>query len=170
MLRRLPIILVVIGIVTTLLTTVPPLQIQVQASTIGGCPEGFIPATPPLNPQLGCVPDTITSDPGGQPGPGIPPGACPEGSSPATPPLNPQLGCLPDSITADPGVQPGGDEREVQGESADDETTDGAKGDVGSTLSAVPADRVPSDGEDEGGGEGNEENGSERGANDDVVQ
>lgn len=32
------------------------------------CPEGFVPATPPLNPQLGCVPDTITADQGVQPG------------------------------------------------------------------------------------------------------
>jgi hypothetical protein len=32
------------------------------------CPEGFVPATPPLNPQLGCVPDTITANQGVQPG------------------------------------------------------------------------------------------------------
>jgi hypothetical protein len=31
------------------------------------CPEGWTPATPPLNPQLGCLPDSITSDPGVQP-------------------------------------------------------------------------------------------------------
>ncbi|NJM18885.1 MAG: hypothetical protein HC836_15255 [Richelia sp. RM2_1_2] len=24
------------------------------------CPDGWIPATPPLNPQLGCIPNTIT--------------------------------------------------------------------------------------------------------------
>jgi hypothetical protein len=32
------------------------------------CPEGWTPATPPLNPQLGCLPDSITSNPGVQPG------------------------------------------------------------------------------------------------------
>lgn len=32
------------------------------------CPEGFVPATPPLNPQLRCVPDTITVNQGVQPG------------------------------------------------------------------------------------------------------
>ncbi|MGH9964742.1 MAG: hypothetical protein ACRD5E_07945 [Nitrososphaeraceae archaeon] len=32
------------------------------------CQEGWIPATPPLNPQLGCLPDSITSNPGVQPG------------------------------------------------------------------------------------------------------
>jgi hypothetical protein len=34
----------------------------------GECPEGFTPATPPLNPQLGCVPESATADPGVQPG------------------------------------------------------------------------------------------------------
>ena len=27
----------------------------------GGCPEGFSPATPPLNPQLGCLPDNVAA-------------------------------------------------------------------------------------------------------------
>ncbi|WP_414586692.1 hypothetical protein [Scytonema sp. PCC 10023] len=26
-----------------------------------GCPPGWIPALPPLNPQLGCIPNTIVS-------------------------------------------------------------------------------------------------------------
>jgi len=34
----------------------------------GGCPEGFVPATPPLNPQLECLPWSETADPGVQPG------------------------------------------------------------------------------------------------------
>ncbi|MGH9977585.1 MAG: hypothetical protein ACRD8Z_17385, partial [Nitrososphaeraceae archaeon] len=138
------------------------------------CPEGFVPATPPLNPQLGCLPDTITSDPGVEPGPVIPPGGCPEGFVPATPPLNPQLGCLPESETADPGVQPGEDETEVPDDSVVDETADGDE----TTLSAVPAERQPAEngdggdeGEDEGDeGEGNDENGNDRGGNEDVIQ
>ena len=32
------------------------------------CPEGWTPATTPLNPQLECLPDSITSNPGVQPG------------------------------------------------------------------------------------------------------
>lgn len=33
----------------------------------GLCQEGWIPATPPLNPQLGCLPGSITADLGPQP-------------------------------------------------------------------------------------------------------
>jgi hypothetical protein len=33
----------------------------------GLCPEGWIPATPPLNPQLGCLPGSIAADLGSQP-------------------------------------------------------------------------------------------------------
>ena len=28
-----------------------------------GCPEGWVPATQPLNPMLVCLPDTITYNP-----------------------------------------------------------------------------------------------------------
>ena len=80
--------LVVISLVN-IMTATPLLQIQVLGSIISEdrgqsnappgvdpnecipgnecppeCPEGFIPATPPLNPQLGCVPERITSNTG----------------------------------------------------------------------------------------------------------
>jgi hypothetical protein len=57
--------------------------------------------------QIQASTESITTDQGVQPGPGIPPGECPEGFTRATPPLNPQLGCLPNTITSDPGVEPG---------------------------------------------------------------
>ena len=78
----------------------------------GDCPEGTIQATPPLNPQLGCIPNTITSGPNtddsqaslsAEPTRAVPPnGDCPEGTIQATPPLNPQLGCIPNTITSGP--------------------------------------------------------------------
>ncbi len=33
----------------------------------GECPEGTTQASPPLNPQLGCIPNTETSEPNRQP-------------------------------------------------------------------------------------------------------
>jgi len=82
--------LAVISIVN-ILTATPLLQIQVLGSIVSEdrgqsnappgvdpndcipgnecppeCPEGFIPATPPLNPQLECVPERITSNTGVQ--------------------------------------------------------------------------------------------------------
>jgi hypothetical protein len=145
-------------LVVTILTTGGPLQMQVQGTITtdnGGpssappgvdpnkcipgnecppvCPEGFIRATPPLNPQLGCLPESITADPGDKPGSEIPPGGCPEGFIRATPPLNPQLGCLPGS------------------ETTEHEKTDEENRDSGSTLSAVPEDGEPVDGSEEEG-------------------
>lgn len=75
----------------------------------GLCPEGWVPATPPLNPQLKCVPNQIQSNPPSRRTPlkkqvnhthqfAPLPGLCPEGWVPATPPLNPQLGCLPNQM------------------------------------------------------------------------
>lgn len=72
---------------------------SVSASRGGGleiCPEGWRPVTPPLNPVLLCLPDTIVIDNGGQSAP--PTGECPEGWDRVTPPLNPVLGCLPSNI------------------------------------------------------------------------
>ena len=67
----------------------------------GVCPEGFRPATPPLNPALGCLPDNIYMPPP-LPDPFIPPGGCPSGWQPVTPPLNPVLICLPTDIILQP--------------------------------------------------------------------
>ena len=67
----------------------------------GVCPEGFRPATPPLNPALGCLPDNIYMPPP-LPDPFIPPGGCPSGWLPVTPPLNPVLICLPAEISLQP--------------------------------------------------------------------
>ncbi len=33
----------------------------------GQCPEGTVQASPPLNPQLGCLPNNETSEPNGEP-------------------------------------------------------------------------------------------------------
>ena len=65
------------------------------------CPEGFRPATPPLNPALGCLPDNVYMPPP-LPDPFIPPGGCPSGWQPVTPPLNPVLICLPTQIILQP--------------------------------------------------------------------
>ncbi len=75
---------------------------DVSAARKGGglelCPSGWRPVTPPLNPILVCLPDSILIDLGNQPAP--PEGECPEGWNQATPPLNPVLGCLPGDIVA----------------------------------------------------------------------
>ncbi len=71
-----------------------------EAQSRGGglkvCPEGWRQVTPPLNPLLLCLPNTIVIDTGREDAP--PEGVCPEGWSRATPPLNPVLGCLPDNL------------------------------------------------------------------------
>lgn len=36
-------------------------KVLVVSSPHPGCPPGWIPALPPLNPQLGCIPNTIVS-------------------------------------------------------------------------------------------------------------
>jgi hypothetical protein len=83
-----------------------------------GCPEGFVQAP---NPELGCIANTITSEPNSDsPGdrgqsnapPGVDPNECipgnecppecPEGTTQASPPLNPQLRCLPNTVTSEP--------------------------------------------------------------------
>ncbi len=76
------------------------------------CPEGTTQASPPLNPQLGCLPNTVTSEPDSDESPqrtsdsatlaNNPDGQCPEGTVQASPPLNPQLGCLPNTVTLEP--------------------------------------------------------------------
>jgi hypothetical protein len=63
----------------------------------------WVPATPPLNPQLGCLPDTEIADlshsSSGDDDDRI---GCPEGSVLATPPLNPQLGCISGTVAVEP--------------------------------------------------------------------
>lgn len=108
------------------------------------------PATPGVDPNT-CVPGNEC------------PPECPEGFVPATPPLNPQLGCLPDTITANQGVQPGADKNLVNDESATDQNTDGENEDIGSTLSALPAN----EGSPEGGDESDDDEGEGSDANDD---
>jgi hypothetical protein len=81
-------ITLVVIILVNILTATPLLQIQVLGSIVSEdrgqsnappgvdpnecvpgnecppeCPEGFIPAAPPLNPQLGCIPNNETSEP-----------------------------------------------------------------------------------------------------------
>jgi hypothetical protein len=92
------------------------------------------------------------------------PPECPEGFVPATPPLNPQLGCVPDTITADHGLQPGEDAKVIQGGSVDDETTGGENEDIGSTLSASPANEVSSENGDESDGEDDKGEGTDDGS------
>lgn len=71
-----------------------------EAQSRGGgltvCPAGWRQVTPPNNPVLICLPNTIVIDTGGSEAP--PEGVCPEGWSRATPPLNPVLGCLPNTL------------------------------------------------------------------------
>ncbi|CAN5764680.1 hypothetical protein BH23THE1_BH23THE1_31320 [soil metagenome] len=91
-------ITLVVIILVNILTATPLLQIQVLRSIVSEdrdqsnappgvdpnecipgngcppeCPEGFIPATAPLNPQLGCVPERITSNTGVQSDRSVPP-------------------------------------------------------------------------------------------------
>lgn len=65
----------------------------------GTCAPGWRPATPPLNPVLGCLPNNlyIGLDPDGGLA-SIPPGECPAGWNRVTPPLNPLLMCLPANL------------------------------------------------------------------------
>ncbi len=75
----------------------------------GECPEGFVQAP---NPELGCIANTIASEPNSDSSDdrvsdsatlAIPPnGECPEGTTQASPPLNPQLGCIPNNETSEP--------------------------------------------------------------------
>lgn len=67
----------------------------------GTCPPGFRPSTPPLNPALGCIPDSFYLPTGRDGTLNIPEGMCPQGWRPVTPPLNPMLVCLPDQIVAE---------------------------------------------------------------------
>ena len=76
----------------------------------GQCPPGWIRATPPLNPQLGCIPNQIQtqSQPElkrqtvqiGSPNQTFAPPSndCPPGFQQATHPVNGQLGCLPNTF------------------------------------------------------------------------
>ena len=74
-------------------------DVSAQRGAGGGfeiCPKGWRPVTPPTNPLLICLPDTIVFE---RPGDEAPPeGVCPEGWVQATHPLNPVLGCLPNTI------------------------------------------------------------------------
>ncbi len=73
------------------------------------CPEGTTQASPPLNPQLGCLPNTVTSEPNSDESPqrtsdsatlaNHPNGQCPEGFVQAP---NPELGCIANNETSKP--------------------------------------------------------------------
>jgi len=74
-------------------------SVTVQAQRGGGlnsCPSGWHLVTPPLNPVLLCLPDTLVFDLDEDEAP--PSGTCPEGWMRVTPPLNPVLGCLPATV------------------------------------------------------------------------
>ena len=74
----------------------------------GICPPGWRPATPPLNPALGCLPNTLYLPPGRDGAPDIPEGKCPGGWEPVTPPLNPMLICKPkNEVSERGGPRPG---------------------------------------------------------------
>lgn len=80
---------------------------RAQSSDPGtiGCPDGFVPRPPNLNPALGpCIPGSIASNEVILAVLAIPPVGCPPGFVPRPPELNPALGrCIPGSIAADPG-------------------------------------------------------------------
>ncbi len=77
----------------------------------GECPDGWRPVTPPNNPVLLCLPDTLVLATPEPLAPALPEGDCPEGWKRVTPPLNPVLSCLPGNFTFDMGreeLPPGG--------------------------------------------------------------
>ena len=78
---------------------VPPKHFFRAGIAPGDCPPGFRPATPPLNPALGCLPNNLFLPTGPDGVLNIPEGMCPEGWRPVTPPLNPLLVCLPNQIS-----------------------------------------------------------------------
>lgn len=78
-----------------------------RSSCPGVCPPGFHPATPPLNPALGCLPDSFYLPIGPNGTPEIPPGRCPDGWEPVTPPRNPMLICQPKNRVAAGRPYPG---------------------------------------------------------------
>ena len=86
---------------------------QPEFATPGTCPPGWRPATPPLNPALGCLPNSVYFSPPSNGVIVVPPGKCPGGWKPVTPPLNPMLICLPTVFTGAPAgprvgrIQPG---------------------------------------------------------------
>lgn len=80
-----------------------------------GCPDGFVPALPPLNPALGCIAGNLASGSAGSAGvvstldASVPPGqGCPEGWVPAPPPLNPALGCVNNTVGTGAGTAASG--------------------------------------------------------------
>lgn len=75
-----------------------------RAAGLGICPPGWRPATPPLNPALGCLPNSEYLAPGREGAIGIPDGRCPDGWEPLTPPRNPMLICKPKGVVAQPGL------------------------------------------------------------------
>lgn len=96
-----------------LLTTAAPIAAVAQPPQIPGCPPGWVPATPPVNPQLGCLPGQMQARPTTRPAlirktqfkaqpkkVQLPPPGCAPGWTQAVHPLNPQLGCLPTQIQA----------------------------------------------------------------------
>ncbi len=118
----------IIALGTLLATAGLSAQAQPLKPHPGHCPEGTVPAAPPLNPQLGCLPDSFTAEPPFQPNQSTfkpekqvsvfqpvlikqqpqqqPPPGCPPGWTQASKPLNPQLGCLPGNIQSQSSSQP----------------------------------------------------------------
>ncbi|MGB7414979.1 MAG: hypothetical protein WA902_12295 [Thermosynechococcaceae cyanobacterium] len=100
-----------------LVTTGSGLAVKAQPiRAIPGCPPGWVTATPPVNPQLKCLPGNILAQPQ-NPEPFQatqkvqlinkqqlqgPSQGCSPGFKQAVHPLNPQLGCLPTNLQAAP--------------------------------------------------------------------
>lgn len=87
----------------------PLFNASLDRTTKQFCPDGWIPAAPPLNPVLKCVPNTFTARRAEEPivvaraNPGL---FCPDGWVPAAPPWNPALKCLPNTIVLNTGRDP----------------------------------------------------------------
>jgi len=76
-----------------------PQSAVMAAPGVIGCPDGWKPVPPGVNPVLRCLPDHIVASP--PPGPArIPPQGCPKGWQPVPPNVNPVLRCQPTRIAA----------------------------------------------------------------------
>lgn len=72
-----------------------------------GCPKGWVPVAPPVNPILRCLPGEIAAAVPTTPLATLDTRLlCPEGWQPVAPPLNPILRCQPDTIVLDTGRTP----------------------------------------------------------------
>jgi hypothetical protein len=83
-------------------TDARPIDPAFETSPARRCPPGWVEAKPPLNPELGCVSDTIVAATGDS----AHPDHCPAGWIPATDPVNHELKCLNNTLTANPTPTP----------------------------------------------------------------